>query len=129
MRPVQDSDRRFVRTEMERFCDAALLPKMRAIAPGAAIETLVVGEVPGLKPMPENQARALVNALTGQNKAGLVAYGTEAGLFQEMGMSVVICGPGHIEQAHKADEFVSLAQLEKCLGLLRQLGESLENRA
>jgi len=38
-----------------------------------------------------------------------------------MGMSVVICGPGHIQQAHMADEFVSLVELEKCLAFLRRL--------
>jgi acetylornithine deacetylase len=29
-------------------------------------------------------------------------------------MSTVICGPGSIEQAHKPDEFIDLAQLERC---------------
>lgn len=126
MRPVQDSDRLFVKREMARCCTEDLLPEMRATFPEAMIETLVVGEVPGLEPMPENDARDLVMALTGENDAGLVAYGTEAGLFQEMGMSVVICGPGHIEQAHKADEFVSIAELEKCLAFLDRLKDSLE---
>ena len=126
MRPVQDSDRLYVRREMERCCNDELLPKMRAVSPEATIETQVVGEVPGLEPMPENEARDLVLALTGGNDAGLVAYGTEAGLFQEMGMSVVICGPGHIEQAHKADEFVSLGELENCLAFLHRLNDGLQ---
>jgi acetylornithine deacetylase len=43
-----------------------------------------------------------------------VSYGTEAGHFQRAGIPSVICGPGSIEQAHKADEFVALAQLEAC---------------
>ncbi len=126
MRPVQDSDLQFVKREMARCCAEDLLPEMRATFPEAMIETLIIGEVPGLRPMPENDARDLVMALTGENDAGLVAYGTEAGLFQEMGMSVVICGPGHIEQAHKADEFVSIAQLEKCLAFLGRLQDRLE---
>jgi acetylornithine deacetylase len=41
----------------------------------------------------------------------LVAFGTEAGLFQKAGIPTVVCGPGHIAQAHQADEYVSLAQL------------------
>ena len=41
----------------------------------------------------------------------LVAFGTEAGLFQRAGIPTVVCGPGHIAQAHQADEYVSLAQL------------------
>ena len=41
----------------------------------------------------------------------LVAFGTEAGLFQKAGIPTGVCGPGHIAQAHQADEYVSLAQL------------------
>ncbi len=45
---------------------------------------------------------------------GKVSYGTEGGLYQAAGIPTVICGPGHIGQAHKPDEFVSLAQLQRC---------------
>ena len=54
-----------------------------------------------------------------------MAYGTEAGLFQNAGVPALVCGPGHIEQAHKPDEFVEIAQLEACENFLRQLGRSL----
>jgi acetylornithine deacetylase len=43
-----------------------------------------------------------------------VSYGTEAGLFQQMGMPAVICGPGDIAQAHRPNEFVALDQLAQC---------------
>jgi len=48
----------------------------------------------------------------------VVSFGTEAGLFQEIGISTVVCGPGSIEQAHKVDEFIVLDQIKKCLILL-----------
>jgi acetylornithine deacetylase len=51
----------------------------------------------------------------------LVAFGTEAGLFQRAGMSTVVCGPGSINQAHQADEFVSLEQLARCQAFLQRL--------
>ena len=67
----------------------------------------------------------LVQELTGANSADLVAFGTEAGLFQSLGMSAVVCGPGSIQQAHKANEYVSLDQLQRCLTMLEGLQSKL----
>ncbi|WP_164660547.1 acetylornithine deacetylase [Tropicibacter sp. Alg240-R139] len=121
MRPVQDSDVRFVKDALRVFCEDELLPAMRKVCPEASIETEVVGEVAGLIPEDTNAARDLLIELSGANGADLVPFGTEAGLFQSMGMDVVVCGPGSIEQAHKADEFVSLDQLKASLRLLEML--------
>jgi acetylornithine deacetylase len=125
MRPVQKSDADFVRGDLHRYCEEVLLPAMRSVSPDASIETEVVGEVDGLIPTSENEARDIIMELTGANGAGLVPFGTEAGLFQDLGMSVVVCGPGSIEQAHKADEFIELTQMGQCLGLLERLSERL----
>ena len=65
------------------------------------------------------------SALTRDEQTRKVAYGTEAGLFQNAGVPALVCGPGHIKQAHKPDEFVEIAQLEACENFLRQLGRSL----
>lgn len=125
MRPVQKSDADFVRGDLHRYCEEVLLPAMRSVSPDASIETEVVGEVDGLIPTSENEARDIVMELTGANGAGLVPFGTEAGLFQDLGMSVVVCGPGSIEQAHKPDEFIELTQMGQCLGLLERLSQRL----
>jgi acetylornithine deacetylase len=98
---------------------------MTARFPNASIETEVVGEVDGLVPALENEAREIVAELTGANDADLVSFGTEAGIFQNLGMDVVVCGPGSIEQAHKADEFVLVDQLGQCLSMLEKLSEKL----
>lgn len=124
MRPVQRGDAAFVHDALTRYVQSDLLPAMRAIYPGADITTETIGDVVGLEPMDDNAARALVATLTGQNSADVVPFGTEAGLFQQMGLSVVVCGPGSIAQAHKADEYVSRAQLSACLDLLGGLGDS-----
>ncbi len=126
MRPVQDSDAEFVKETMENLVRRDLLPAMQAICPDAGITTEVIGEVVGLEVMSENAARDLVARLVGANGAGVVPFGTEAGLFQKMGMSVAVCGPGSIEQAHKPDEFVGLDQLNACLHMLEKLGRSME---
>lgn len=125
MRPVAWSDADFVKEAVSRLVDEELLPAMRAVFPAAAISTEVVGEVVGLDPMDDNAARDLVRRLTGQNACEVVPFGTEAGLFQGMGMSVVVCGPGAIAQAHKPDEFVSRDQMAQCLEMLQGLGKTL----
>jgi acetylornithine deacetylase len=125
MRPVQASDAHFVKTELEKYSQTVLLPQMQAVYPEAEIVTEILSEVDGFEPMAQNPARDLIMELTGANGTDLVAFGTEAGLFQQMGMSVVICGPGSIEQAHKANEFVAIDQLQQCLDLLERLGERL----
>ena len=56
----------------------------------------------------------LARELTGANQVEAVAYGTEAGHFQNYGIPAVICGPGSIEQAHRPDEFCALSELEAC---------------
>ena len=125
MRPVQPGDADFVKAELARYCADTLLPAMRAVSPAADIVTETVGEVDGLVPCAENEARAIVAELTGQDGAGVVPFGTEAGIFQALGMSAVICGPGSIEQAHKPDEFLAIDQLVACLGMLERLGAKL----
>ncbi|MCC1481763.1 acetylornithine deacetylase [Roseibaca sp. Y0-43] len=128
MRPVTPEDAAFVKTELAALRDA-LLPKMRAVYPDAAIETETIAEVVGLMPDPASPATRLVMELTGANRAGLVPFGTEAGLFQEIGIPSVICGPGDIAQAHKPDEFLSLDQLAACLTMLEKLADRLERGA
>ena len=65
---------------------------------------------------------ALVKRLTGRNDHGKVAFGTEAGLFMERaGIPTVVCGPGHIAQAHKPDEFIALEQIAKGEDFMSQL--------
>lgn len=124
-RPVQKGDLAFVKDAVAAYVEEHLLPAMRAVHPEASIETEVIGEVAGLDVLPENAARDLVAGLVGANGADVVPFGTEAGLFQEMGMSVVVCGPGSIEQAHKPDEYVAVDQLGACLDMLEKLGRQL----
>ena len=124
MRPVQSSDQTFVQEALARYVNDVLLPDMRHVWPEAAITMETIGEVVGLEPMSENAARDLVMRLVGANGADVVAFGTEAGLFRRLGSDVVVCGPGSITQAHKADEFVSVDQMRACLTMLERLPRS-----
>lgn len=125
VRPVQAGDGEFVRNAIDAYADDVLLPAMRRVHPGASICRHTIGEVQGLEPVDDNEALQIVSALTGANGADVVAFGTEAGLFQALGMSCVICGPGSIDQAHKPDEFIEQSQLAQCLAMLEGLEEKL----
>ena len=128
MRPVKASDAEFVKSDLARYCAETLIPAMRSVSPEADIVIETIGEVGGLVPADENEAKAILMELTGATEAGVVPFGTEAGIFQAMGMSAVLCGPGSIEQAHKPDEFLDVAQLSECLGMLERLSARLARR-
>jgi len=125
MRPVQNSDADFIKTRMGEHVENDLLPAMQAVHPDADIVTHTIGEIAGLEAMPDSEAVKLVYELTGANTTDFVCFGTEAGLFQQIGIPAVVCGPGSIEQAHKPDEFVELDQLDQCLAMLDKLGGKL----
>ena len=129
MRPVNNEDKDFVKKNLLTYCDNNLLPKMQSKFSKAKIETNIVGEIPGLIPKKDNQARVIMQELLQSNSTGVISFGTEAGIFQEMEMDVVVCGPGSIDQAHKANEFISLSELEKCLMNLLNLLNQWSNRS
>ncbi|MCC0015149.1 MAG: acetylornithine deacetylase [Rhodobiaceae bacterium] len=125
MRPVRNEDAGIIKSGIRSYCDEVLLPAMRAVSPDAGIVTNVIGEVCGLEPADDNEARRIMSELLGDDGADVVPFGTEAGLFQQIGMSAVVCGPGSIAQAHKPDEFIALDQLQRCLDMLAGLEAKL----
>jgi len=124
-RNLPEVDGRFILERFERFAREQVLPRMRAVHPGAEIRSTVGAEIRPLMPEKESAAESLVRALTGDNQSYAVSYGTEAGAFQEAGIPTVVCGPGDIAQAHKPDEFVALAQIDACAAFLRKLIHNL----
>jgi acetylornithine deacetylase len=98
-----------------------IVPKYHCHWSGARIETNVEAKYPGLILDQDSPAVRLVRELTGANHVASVAYGAEAGHFQHAGIPAVLCGPGSIEQAHKADEFCELSELSACEAFLRKV--------
>jgi acetylornithine deacetylase len=90
---------------------AGLEPAMRTVAPEAGIRFETICATPAFLARADDTAVLLAGRLAEAEATTLVAFGTEAGLFQKAGIPTVVCGPGHIAQAHQADEYVSLAQL------------------
>ena len=127
LRPVVFEDGVFVNKTMDEYVKNILLPEMRKTHPQADIKKEIIGEIIGFNKEEDSDAVNLVCNLTGDNSRDVVSFGTEAGLFQELGISTVVCGPGSIEQAHKIDEYVSFEQLKLCLKMLIDLKDKLSN--
>lgn len=107
---------------MQRFVDTALLPRMRAISPQAAFRLEDTIAYPGLETDPGHGIVGLAKRLAGRNDHRKVAYGTEAGRFSKTGgIPTVVCGPGDIGRAHKADEFITADELAACEAFLDAL--------
>ena len=117
-RPVVKEDGVFLNQEIDKYANEVLLPKMKKVFSNASIEKDIIGEIVGFDRVNKSEACELISSLTGDNSRQVVSFGTEAGLFQEIGISTVVCGPGSIDQAHKIDEFIILDELKKCLNLL-----------
>lgn len=98
---------------------------IKAIHPDAGFTLEESFNVPSLLPEKEGAAEARVRAITGDNANHVVSYGTEAGHFQSGGYSTVVCGPGSIEQAHQANEFISIAQFEAGEAFLSELIDTM----
>lgn len=127
MRPISPDDASFAKRQLADYVGRVLLPSMRAVCPHCDIVTRTVGEVEGLQIVEDSEARRIVMELTGADRADVVPFGTEAGLFQSAGISSIICGPGSIEQAHKPDEFIAIDQLAACLEMLDKLSLKLSS--
>jgi acetylornithine deacetylase len=97
---------------------ATLEGAMQAVEPSAGFHFENIALMPSFKALPDEPAVRLAQSLAGTQQTTLVAFGTEAGLFQRAGLSTVVCGPGSINQAHQADEYVTLDQLARAEAFL-----------
>ena len=117
-RPVVKEDGIFLNNEIDKFTKEILLPEMKKIYPESSIKKHIIGEIIGFDRISNSEACEFVSSITGDNSREVVSFGTEAGLFQEIGISTVVCGPGSIKQAHKIDEFIKLSEIKKCISFL-----------
>lgn len=109
----------------ETRLEQQILAPARAQHTGVSAHTAVLAEVPALTEETDGIAETLVKQLLGLEHALVVAYGTEAGQYQRAGLSSVVIGPGSMLQGHRPNEFVSLAQLERCEDFLDGLVAAL----
>ena len=105
--------------------NTVLLPEMRAIDPSTDIAFAQIMQYPGLNTDAGAASLALAKGLAGSKDHVKVAFGTEAGLFQQAGIDTVVIGPGRIDQAHTPDEFIAVDQLAACNAFLARLCQRL----
>ena len=123
-RPINKEDGVYLNNEIDKYANE-LLTEMKKKYPNASIKKKIIVEIIGFNRVTNSKACEFVSSITGDNEREVVSFGTEAGLFQEIGISTVVCGPGSIEQAHKIDEFIELSEIKECLSFL----EGVKNKS
>jgi acetylornithine deacetylase len=113
--PVQHMER------MRRFFADNIEPDMHAVSTSAGFDFDVTTQMPGLSLSAEHELTSIVKQLTGSNSTGKVSYGTEGGYYQNADIATIVCGPGHIAQAHQPDEWIAQEQLDACDVFIRRL--------
>lgn len=107
--------------EFDLYCNG-LVDKLKEKYDGAAIITTIDHPpVPPLGTLETSAIVPLIQKITGKQNLTTVAYAAEAGQFSNAGFKTVICGPGNIAQAHRANEFIAIEQLNACLTMLENL--------
>lgn len=114
-----------IKEEFEIYCEQRK-KELRKVFPGFDIKTNYIHPaVPGLDTDQNAEIVSLVKKLANKEEVDAVSYAAEAGQFQEAGFEAMICGPGDIAQAHRADEFISKDQLDQGVDFIYRLIEEL----
>lgn len=125
MRAVPGEDPAALLGRLQAHVAARIEPEMRAVDPGCGFRFQPRMHCPGLDMPEEHEAVTLAKGLSGHNGVSRVAYGTEAGLFQRAGIPTVVCGPGHIAQAHQPEEWIAESEIAACTDFLGRLARRL----
>jgi acetylornithine deacetylase len=110
---------------MQAWIAATIEPAMQAVHPACGFNYDVVLEMPGMALPADHALATAVKQVVGSNSAGKVSYGTEGGFFEAAGIPTIICGPGHIAQAHQPDEWIAESELDACDRFIRRLADRL----
>ncbi len=124
-RPIPGDDGMQAVDRLKAYVAAHIEPAMHAVDPATGFSYEVQNIMPGMAIAPDHALTSLVKQITGANSAGKVSYGTESGYYQEADIPTIICGPGHIAQAHQPDEWIAQDQLDACDAFIRRLAERL----
>ncbi len=122
--------------ECELKIDLRLLPRMQISGIRKLLRRMVTQTVagsgltvefdevfPGTPPMetdPQSDIVRVAEKLTG-HAAGSVNFGTEGPYLNSLGMDTVVLGPGDIDQAHQANEYIEQNRIRPMQDLLKQM--------
>ena len=114
--------------ECRAYVEKYIEPEMKTTDPDAGFKWEFVPGCLAFNTSEDSEVMEMAKALSGHNSSTCVGFGTEAGHFQDAGIPTIICGPGSIDQAHKADEFLTHDQIVKCEKFLWKLVERVSVR-
>ena len=124
-RHIPGDDPHLAMQRLQRHVAETIEPAMHAVDPRTGFDWEIQLEMPGLSLSPDHELTTLVKQLTGANATGKVSYGTEGGYYEKSGVPSIICGPGHIAQAHQPDEWIAESELAACDAFIRRLADRL----
>jgi acetylornithine deacetylase len=101
------------------------VPAMRKVAADTHIEFDALSTMPGFDTRDESEIASLGAACSDSRGRGKVSFGSEASLFHDAAIPAIICGPGHIAQAHQPNEWVAIDQLARCEAFMRRLADRI----
>lgn len=115
--------------EIKAYANEYLIPEMHKISKKTGISFNEKTSYPGMSIDKNSELVKFTKELLNDEKHKKVIFGTEGGLFQEkLNIPTVVCGPGNIDQAHKADEYISFEQLAKGGAFLDKLIYSINQK-
>lgn len=121
IRPLPGEDHTPWLAQFEAHC-ALLRERMRSVYAAADIRTRPISRMAGVSlPSHATEFRRCVMHSARTNEELAVSFGTEAGVFNDNGIPAIVCGPGDIDQAHKPNEHIAVAQLAECIGFMLRL--------
>ena len=121
IRNIPDDDPQIYLDKITNFAATALKPLMRKTHKNTDIKFVETASYPGLFTHPDSEVVALVKSLVAESDTGKINFGSEGGLFHNIHIPTVICGPGSINQAHKPDEFITFEQILRCEKFMENL--------
>ena len=110
---------------LRTYLAAEIEPAMHAVDPATGFNFEDLCTIPAMALDPDHPLATMVRQLAGSNAAEKISFATEGGIYQEAGIPSIVCGPGSIGQAHRADEWVAASELAACDAFLRRLARRL----
>ncbi len=96
-------------------------PAMHAVNPATCIEFDLLSSMPGFDTQDGSPIAELGRTCNHSHGVAKVSFGTEASLFHLAAIPTIICGPGHIAQAHQPNEWVTIEQVAQCEAFMQRL--------
>ncbi|QNU64156.1 acetylornithine deacetylase [Vreelandella titanicae] len=121
IRTLPSADGEQICSELKQYACQELEPQMRAVKADTGIHFEPLQAYPGLLLDQSAPLAKFIALLANSSDFSTVAFGTEGGLFHQVGIPAVICGPGSMAQGHKPDEFIAIEQLHRCDAMMRRL--------